>query len=95
MKKFLKKILIMIIISAVISIFFVMSMTGDSRNEKVQYLNHLDYNVSLNQDGSINVVETWDVYVENTGTLFKNFSLSSYLYGNITDVKVKDLENNL
>ena len=56
MKKFLKKILIMVIISAVISIFFVMAMTGDSRNEKVQYLNHLDYNVSLNQDGSINVV---------------------------------------
>ena len=95
MKKFLKKILIMVIISAVISIFFVMAMTGDSRNEKIQYLNHLNYDVSLNQDGSINVVETWDVYVKNTGTLFKNFSLSSYLYGNITDVKVKDLENNL
>ena len=95
MKKFLKKILIMVIISAVVSIFFVMAITGESSNEKVQYLNHLDYNVSLNQDGSINVVETWDVYVENTGTLFKNFSLSSYLYGNITDVKVKDLENNL
>ena len=95
MKKILKKILIMVIISAVVSVFFVMAMTGDSRNEKIQYLNHLDYNVSLNQDGSINVVETWDVYVENTGTLFKNFSLSSYLYGNITDVKVKDLENNL
>ena len=95
MKKFLKKILIMVIISAVISIFFVMAMAGDSRNEKIQYLNHLNYDVSLNQDGSINVVETWDVYVKNTGTLFKNFSLSSYLYGNITDVKVKDLENNL
>lgn len=95
MKKFLKKILIMVIISAVVSIFFVMAIAGESSNEKVQYLNHLDYNVSLNQDGSINVVETWDVYVENTGTLFKNFSLSNYLYGNITDVKVKDLENNL
>ena len=95
MKKFLKKILIMVIISVVISIIFVMAMTEDSENKKVQYLNHLDYHVSLNQDGSINVIETWDVYVENTGTLFKNFSLSSYLYGDITDVKVKDLENNL
>ena len=95
MKKFLKKILIMIIVSAIISMFFVIAMTKDSRNEKIQYLNHLNYDVSLNQDGSMNVVETWDVYVKNTGTLFKTFSLSNYLYGNITDVKVKDLENNL
>ena len=35
----------------------------------------------LNEDGSINVVETWDVYVKDTGTLFKNFTLSNYLYG--------------
>lgn len=94
MKKFLKKILIMIIVSAIISMFLVFSITGDSRTEQMQYLNHLNYDVSLNQDGSINVVETWDVYVKDTGTLFKNFSLSSS-YGNITDVKVKDLENNL
>ena len=95
MKKFFKKILIMIIISASISMFFIIAMMKDSRNEKIQYLNHLNYDVSLNKDGSINVVETWDIYVKNTGTLFKNFSLSKSLYGNITDVKVKDLENNL
>lgn len=95
MKKFLKKILIMIIVSTIISMFLVFSITEDSRTEQMQYLNHLNYDVSLNQDGSINVIETWDVYVKDTGTLFKNFSLSNYLYGNITDVKVKDLENNL
>ena len=38
MKKFLKKILIMVIISVVISIIFVMAMTEDSENKKVQYL---------------------------------------------------------
>lgn len=94
MKKFLKKILAIGIISAIISIFMTIAITQDS-GEQIQYLNHLNYDVSLNQDGSINVVETWDVYIEDTGTLFKNFSLSNYLYGNITDVKVKDLENNL
>lgn len=95
MKKFLKKIFIMIIISVIISIFISLTIVQDSKEGKIQYLNHLDYDVSVNRDGSINVVETWDVYVKDTGTLFKNFSLSNYLYGNITDVKVKDLENNL
>ena len=94
MKKFLKKLVIMIIISIVISIFLAMAIMQDSDEGKIQYLNHLNYDVSLNEDGSINVVETWDVYVKDTGTLFKNFTLSNYLYGDITDVRVKDLENN-
>ena len=95
MNKFLKKILIILIISVIISIVMSLAITEDSQDGKIQYLNHLDYDVTLNQDGSINVVETWDVYVKDTGTLFKNFTLSNYLYGDITDVKVKDLENNL
>ena len=95
MKRFLKKILIILIISVIISIVMALAITEDSQDGKIQYLNHLDYDVTLNQDGSINVVETWDVYVKDTGTLFKNFTLSNYLYGDITDVKVKDLENNL
>ena len=94
MKKFLKKLIIMIIISIVISIFLTMAIMQDSDEGKIQYLNHLNYDVSLNEDGSIHVVETWDVYVKDTGTLFKNFTLSNYLYGDITDVRVKDLENN-
>lgn len=94
MKKFLKKLVIVIIISVVISIFVAMAIMQDSDEGKIQYLNHLNYDVSLNEDGSINVVETWDVYVKDTGTLFKNFTLSNYLYGDITDVRVKDLENN-
>lgn len=95
MNKSLKKVLIIITVSLVISIFIAIAMIQDSKEGKIQYLNHLNYDVSLNQDGSINVVETWDVYVKDTGTLFKNFTLSKFQYGDIKDVKVKDLENNL
>lgn len=94
MKKFLKKIVIILIISIIISIFLCVGIMQESRGGKIQYLNNLNYDVSLNEDGSINVIETWDIYVKDTGTLFKNFSLSKSLYGNITEVKVKDLENN-
>lgn len=94
MKKFLKKIVIILIISIIISIFLCVGIMQESSGGKIQYLNNLNYDVSLNEDGSINVIETWDIYVKDTGTLFKNFSLSKSLYGNITEVKVKDLENN-
>lgn len=92
-KDFFKKMIIRIILAFFISFFLIIYLSNISE-DKIQYFNQLDYNVTLNQDGSIDIVETWDIYVEDTGTLFKNFSLSS-IYGDITNVKVKDLENNL
>ncbi len=40
------------------------------------------------------VVETWDINVQNTNTLFKNFDLSKVKYGNIKNAKVVDLQTN-
>lgn len=55
-------------------------------------MNKLDYNVALNEDGSMNVVETWNVYVKNTGTLFKDFyNTNKYP---ISDISVKNLKTN-
>lgn len=56
-----------------------------------QYLNSLDYNVILNSNGDMNVVETWDIDISETNTLFKDFDLDSRKYSGITDVKVEDL----
>lgn len=84
-KKELKIMLIMAIISAIIIIIL-----GTER-EKFQYLNSIDYNVKLREDGSMLVTETWDIYVKNTNTLFKNFYLSNK-FGNVRDVSVKDLD---
>ncbi len=95
MKKIFKKLIIIISIAFIISMIMIGTIMKENDNqEKIQYLNNLNYDVTLNKDGSIDVTETWDVYVKNTGTLFKNFSLSKSLYGDITNVKVKDLETN-
>ena len=60
--------------------------------DKIQIMNKLDYNVALNEDGSMNVVETWNVYVKNTGTLFKDFyNTNKYP---ISDISVKNLKTN-
>lgn len=85
LKKELKIILIMAIFSGIIIIIFGASI------EKFQYLNNIDYNVRLREDGSMVVTETWDIYVKKTNTLFKNFNLSDK-FGNIREVSVKDLD---
>lgn len=59
-----------------------------------QRLNSLDYQVQLNMDGSMDVVETWDIYVSETNTLFKDFKLDekcNYVYS----AQVKDLDTGL
>lgn len=59
-----------------------------------QKWNALDYNATVNEDGSMDVVETWDIKISETNTLFKNFKLDSSKYSGITNVKVARTENN-
>lgn len=56
-------------------------------------LNNLDFDVQINSDGSMDVTETWDIYVSDTNTLFKNFERDSSKYSNIIDVTVKEITN--
>ena len=81
-----------IIIVALIIIFSILSVSMKQSREKYQKMNELDYSVSLNEDGSINVIETWDIYVKNTGTLFRTFDNSGKYP--ISDVNVIDLTEN-
>lgn len=56
-----------------------------------QNLNNLTYNVQLNEDGSADITEIWDIYVYDTNTLFKTFDLDKSKYGEITNVKVSEV----
>lgn len=58
-----------------------------------QSWNSLDFDVQLNADGSMDVVETWDVYISETNTLFKDFELDSSKFSEINNVKVTKVEN--
>lgn len=88
MEKKIKGILVKIGIMIAISVIIFLSA---GIGERFQYINHLDYQVTLNQDGSMNVTETWDININHTNTLVRNFNLS-IKYGDITDVKVVDVE---
>lgn len=82
----IKYIIILVIIFAILGIILCFNI------DQIQIMNKLDYNVALNEDGSMNVVETWNVYVKNTGTLFKDFyNTNKYP---ISDISVKNLKTN-
>ena len=51
-----------------IVIVFILLCTGQLFTKK-QIMNELDYNITLNEDGSVTIVETWDIYISHTNTL--------------------------
>lgn len=82
---------ILVLFSLFVGLFSVCVYAGE------QEWNSLDYNVVLNQDGSADIVETWDVDISETNTLFKEFDLTSKdIYSNnyyIDNVKVTEVVN--
>lgn len=56
-------------------------------------LNNLNFNVQINDDGSMNVIETWNIHIKETNTLYKSFKTDKSKYSGITNVTVKDITN--
>ena len=54
-------------------------------------MDKLDIEAHINSDGSMDVVEKWKVYIDETNTLFKNWNLTEGRFSGITNVSVKDL----
>lgn len=59
-----------------------------------QSWNSLDYDVTVKADGSMDVVETWDVSVTETNTLFKTFDMKKGNY-KINNVIVTEVKNEI
>ena len=81
----LKKILTIIIISLIIIIF------SGTKSEASLYLENLDFTAQLNEDGSMDVVETWDISVSETNTLYKTFKKDKTKYSGITNISVEEI----
>lgn len=83
---------VLFIVFAVIAFLLILNVNSYAGSQSWKAL---DYDVTLNLDGSMNVVETWNIKISQTNTLFKNFDMTS----GITNVKVSqvdgDIENQL
>lgn len=84
-----RKILITLIFLA---IFILIGSTKCSASGDL-YLKNLDFQAQINQDGSMDVTETWDISIEDTNTLFKTFKTDKSKYTSITNVEVSDITN--
>lgn len=56
-------------------------------------LENLDFTVQINNDGSMDVIETWDIDIEDTNTLYKTFKIDKTKYTSIENVNVADITN--
>lgn len=84
-----KKVIYLIIIFIInLSALLLLNTTSYAGSQK---FNELQYNVKLNEDGSASVIETWDINVSDTNTLFKTFDLDTSKYGDITNVNVAEI----
>ena len=84
MKKTIKNLLLML----VFLLIFLFLGTINSMASGDLYLNELNFDAKINTDGSMDVVETWDIDIEETNTLFKTFQTDKNKYSRITNVKV-------
>ena len=58
-----------------------------------QEWNALNYDVNVLPNGDMEVVETWDVYISETNTLFKDFNVDYEKYSGIKDVRVSRVKD--
>ena len=79
-------------LSIIFTVFMILCFSNTSY-AGTQKWNALDFDAKINDDGSMNVTETWDIYVSNTNTLFKDYKLDSSKFAGITDVKVVEVNN--
>lgn len=82
MKKNLIKILVMLAVFAGIILVTNQVQAGSIR------LNSLNFQIQLNEDGSMDVIENWNARIKNTNTMFKDFYLNSSKFKEITNVEV-------
>lgn len=83
--KLYKKIFLLIMFVFIVILFQNNSYAG------TQKWNSLNYDVTVQENGDMLVIETWDIYVSNTNTLFENFDSNPEMYDSITDVKVIEI----
>ena len=68
-------------------------LIGNTKSDASLNLTNLDFDVQINEDGSMDVTETWDINISETNTLYKTFEIDKEKYTAITDFKVSEITN--
>lgn len=81
------------IISIIMFFILILIICSSHSYAGYQEWESLDYDVTLNSDGSMNVVETWNVSIEETNTLFKQFSTRNMPELSFSDISVSQVDD--
>lgn len=85
----LKKIISFIFIFLFIFLSFTPSAKAD--DDSRLYLDKLKFDIKVNKDGSMDVVETWNIDISHVNTLYKTFEKDKEKFTSIENVQVKDI----
>ena len=66
-------------------------LLNSTSSEASLHLKNLDFTAQINEDGSMDVVETWDINISDTNTLYKTFKIDKTKYSGISNVFVQDI----
>ena len=66
-------------------------LLNSTSSEASVHLKNLDFTAQINEDGSMDVVETWDINISDTNTLYKTFKIDKTKYSGISNVFVQDI----
>ena len=69
-----KKIIITLIFTAMFLLIFT------TKSDATLQLNNLDFYAQINEDGSMDVTETWNIYISETNTIYKTFKIDNSKY---------------
>ena len=78
-----------ILITVILALSFL--LLSNVKVEATLELQELDIKAQINEDGSMNITETWDIYISETNTLFKTFEIDNSKYSGITEVEVTEI----
>lgn len=82
-----------ILITLTFLILFILLGTNKCKASGDLYLQNLNFDVQIHQDGSMDVTEIWNISIEETNTLFKTFKTDKTKYTSISNVQVSDVTN--
>lgn len=71
-----------------IMVFFVLILCPKGVFAKTPKLSDYSFEMKLNSDSSISVIEIWNVELKNTNTLYKNFDISEQNFSNVKVVEI-------
>jgi uncharacterized membrane protein len=84
-KKFKK-----IIFIAILLMFIIFLKPNFSFASSSLKLNNLDFDVTVQENGDLDIIEYWDVYISDTNTAYKTFKVDN-TYDEITNVSVVEI----